>query len=233
MHKQPISEAPLIGKTIHISSKSLWFFPDTCTHLPLHTHTRAALSLMSVFSLRDEWECLYEKLTGHLLLCLRAGCWPRVSSSSLRPSAGYGHQGGFQEGALSPRQANPESSTALGIDTPDLLGDRASKLCNLPNHCTHHKGHWYVNAAAYHRTLGDCLTLCDTSEGGVFIAVYVLFKFAFVEWQFGLRGLDKVPRIPLERFAFPLKAASLFWKTSWKTCSLPIIFLRTVLELQS
>ncbi|KAG8011294.1 hypothetical protein GBF38_006020, partial [Nibea albiflora] len=52
-----------------------------------------------------------------------------------------GHQGGFREGALSPRQGSPESSTALGIDTLDLLGDGASKRSNLPDHCTCYKGH--------------------------------------------------------------------------------------------
>lgn len=92
---------------------------------------------MSVFSLGDEWECLYEILTGHLLLCSSVrelDLGPVVSSSSLRPSAGYRHEGGFQEGGgdgggpLSPRRASPKSSGTLGINAPDLRGDGASKL---------------------------------------------------------------------------------------------------------
>ncbi|TNN74869.1 hypothetical protein EYF80_014969 [Liparis tanakae] len=39
-------------------------------------------------------------------------------------------------GPCHPSRASPESGTALGIDTPDLLGDGASKLPDLPDHCT-------------------------------------------------------------------------------------------------
>lgn len=135
------------------------------THLPLFSlslslsHTHLCYALSPVRFLARRWVRVIvwniNRPFAALLLCLRAGCWPCVSSSSLRPSAGYGHQGGFQEGALSPRQASPENSTALGIDTPDLLGDRASKLSNLPDQRTCHKGCWYVNAAAYHQALGE------------------------------------------------------------------------------
>lgn len=175
------------------------------THLPLRTRSRCALS--PVLFLARRWVRVFvwniNRPFAPLRHCLRAGCWPCVSGPSLRPSVGYGHQGVFREGALSPTQASPESSAALGIDTPDLLGDGASKLSNLPDHCTCYKGHWYVNAAAYHQALGDpSQSLCHF-WGTVFSAVYVLFMLTFVEWRFAHRGLDMMPRIPLERFSFP------------------------------
>lgn len=153
MHQKSFCEAPLSGK-LFIFHQKVFDFSQTHAHTCsfIHTHTHSALSPLCFLAQR--WVKVFvwniNRPFAPLLLCLRAGYWPHVSGSSLRPSAGYGHQGGFQEGALSPKQAIPESSTALGIDTPELLGDRASKLSNLLDHCTCHKGRWYVNAAAYH-----------------------------------------------------------------------------------
>lgn len=218
MHKESNCEAPLSVKTIHISSK--WFPPatHTHTHLPLHTHTHShsRCAPSPVRFLARRWVRVFvwniNRPFAPLLLCLRAGCWPCVSGPSLRPSVGYRHQGGFREGALSPRQGSPESSTALVIDTLDLLGDGASKRSNLPDHCTCYKGHWYVNAAAYHQPLGEpSQSLCHFWRGADFSAVYVLFMLTFVERHFGHRALDKMPRIPLESLS--LKTASLVWKT--------------------
>ncbi|CAB1435513.1 unnamed protein product [Pleuronectes platessa] len=45
------------------------------------------------------------------------------------------------EGALLPGRDSPESSITLGIDALDLLGDGASKLRYLPDHCTCYEGH--------------------------------------------------------------------------------------------
>lgn len=149
--------------------KHLWFLPYTSPF------TCTALSLLLISMLWDEWECLYEILTGHWLLCSRTQCWPCVSGSSLRPSVGDGHQGGFQEGALSHMQASPESSIALGTDALDLLGDRALKLSKLPNHCSRcYKGYCYVNAATYYQAQGEPQSLCHF-WGDDFSAVFVLF----------------------------------------------------------
>lgn len=220
MHKRSICEAPLSGKTIHISSKSLWFVPDTCTHLPLHTHScaHAALSVMSVFSLWDEWECLYEILTGHLLLC--SSVWELdVGPMSVVPLWGHlpgcRHQGGFQEGAPVTRAGKPRKQhrpgdrytrpdgwqsikapqPARSLYTPQ--GPLICKRCCLPS------DPWGL-AAVFVTLLRGCFQcrLC---------AIYVrLCRTA----GFGHRALDKVPRIPLEGFSFPLKAAFLVWKIS-------------------
>lgn len=110
-----------------------------------------------------------------LRLCSRTRCWPCVSGSSLRPSVGDRHQGGFQEGALSHMQASPESSIALGTDALDLLGDRALKLAKLPNHCSRcYKGYCYVNAASTYQAQEEPQSLCHF-WGYDFSAVFVLF----------------------------------------------------------
>lgn len=122
-----------------------------------------ASALVSVSSHRDVWEYQYEILTGHLLHCSAARELD-VSPVFLVPLWGHllgtGTRDFSRRGALSPRQASPESSSALGIDTLDLLGDRALKLRKLPDHCRCYKSYWYVNAAAYHQARGAPRSLC-------------------------------------------------------------------------
>lgn len=119
-----------VGELFMFHKTFIWLLSDRHKHTP-HTHT-ATLRAQSCPLLGVRWVSVFvwniNRPFGPLLLCLRAGCWPWVSGPSLRPSAGYRHQGDLQEGALSPRQASPETSTALGIDSPDLLSDSASKL---------------------------------------------------------------------------------------------------------
>lgn len=115
----------------------------------------------------------------------------------------YGHQGGFREGALSPRQASPESGTALGIDTLDLLGDRALKLSDLPDHCRCYKGRGYVNAAAYNRSpWGGRRGLCATSEGRFSVPFMCYLCKPLRNRGLVTEGFDRTPRIPAERTFF-------------------------------
>lgn len=142
MHKESSCDAPLSWKIIHISSKCLWYLPDTySTHRFAPSHTHAALSVLSVSLLGDEWECLYEILTGHLLLC--SSVWELdVGPVSLVPLWGHLLGTGTREvsrrGPCHPGRPAQKAAPPWGSIHPTcwVTEHQSSPTCQITVHAT-------------------------------------------------------------------------------------------------
>lgn len=117
------------------------------THLPLfslsvsHTHTCATLSVLSVSSRGDEWEWLYEILTGHLLLC--SSVWELdVGPASLVPLWGHllgmGTREVSRRGPCHPGRPAQKTAPPWGSIHPTcwVTEHQSSPTCQINVHAT-------------------------------------------------------------------------------------------------